>query len=71
MRNCQINGAIGLLLLKMRPDTPQLFEYITLENIKGQTKKVLEVSEWTQFYDLKDPQDIPLSYGDPYYFKKY
>ncbi|MBP6182115.1 glycosyl hydrolase family 28 protein [Flavobacterium sp.] len=64
MRNCQVDGASILLHLKMRPDTPQLYEFIRLENIKGQSKNGLVILGWKQFFDLKGRPDIPLSYGD-------
>ena len=64
MRNCQIDGATRMLWLKMRPDTPQRYEYIRVENIKGEAKTCLVVLGWKQFFDLKGRPDIPLSYGD-------
>jgi polygalacturonase len=64
MRNCKIDGASRLLWLKMRPDTPQRYEYIRVEDIKGAAKTGLAVFAWKQFFDLKGRPDIPLSYGD-------
>lgn len=64
MRNCQIDGATRMLHLKMRPDTPQRYEYIRVENIKGEAKNTLVILGWKQFFDLKGRPDIPLSYGD-------
>jgi polygalacturonase len=64
MRNCQIDGASRLLWLKMRPDTPQRYEFIRVENIKGEAKTCLAVFAWKQFFDLKGRPDVPLSYGD-------
>ena len=58
-----VNTASNLLWLKMRPDTPQVYEDITVENIKGRVRNVLLVRPWTQFYDLKDRKDIPMSYS--------
>ncbi|MBW7674788.1 rhamnogalacturonidase [Chryseobacterium chendengshani] len=52
-RNSTVNGASRLLHLKMRPDTPQHYEYITVENIKGNVKTFLYVKGWSQFFDLK------------------
>jgi polygalacturonase len=63
-RNSKVEGASRLLWLKMRPDTPQRYEYILVENIKGEAETGLAIFAWRQFYDLKDRQDIPLSYGD-------
>lgn len=54
----------NLLWLKMRPDTPQLYEYITVENIKGNVKNFILVAPWTQFYDLKGREDKPMSFSD-------
>ena len=48
----------------MRPDTPQLYEYITVEDIKGPVKNFILVAPWTQFYDLKGRKDSPMSYSD-------
>jgi hypothetical protein len=48
----------------MRPDTPQRYEYIRVEDIKGEAKNCLVVLAWKQFYDLKGRPDVPLSYGD-------
>jgi polygalacturonase len=64
MRNCKIDGASRLLWLKMRPDTPQKYEYIRVEDIKGSAKTGLAIFGWKQFFDLKGRPDIPLSYGD-------
>jgi hypothetical protein len=48
----------------MRPDTPQRYEYITVEDITGNGKNFLLVKPWTQFYDLKDRKEMPMSYSD-------
>jgi hypothetical protein len=37
----------------MRPDTPQHYEYITLDNIRGNVKTFLYIKGWNQFFDLK------------------
>ena len=54
VRNCTVNGSSHLLQLKMRPDTPQHYQYITYENVNGYTRDVLRVASWRQFFDLKD-----------------
>jgi len=64
MRRIQIKGAARLLWLKMRPDTPQHYEYITVEQIEGRVKEFLKIYPWTQYYDLKDRKDQPLSYAE-------
>ena len=48
----------------MRPDTPQHYEYISVEDIKGKIDSFININPWTQFYDLKDREDVPLSYAD-------
>lgn len=63
VRNCTIDHGRTLLLLKMRPDTPQNYEYITLDGIKGSGAGVFSVSRWTQFFDLQGREDKPMSYG--------
>ncbi|MFB6319613.1 glycoside hydrolase family 28 protein [Saccharicrinis sp. FJH54] len=64
MRNCHVSEAKRLLWLKMRPDTPQKYEYITVEDITGQAHSMIYVKPWTQFFDLKGREDVPLSYSD-------
>lgn len=63
LRRCSINNAQRLLWLKMRPDTPQNYEYVTVEDIKGDAKSFLYVKPWTQFFDLKGQTEMPLSYS--------
>lgn len=64
LRNCVGAGSSRVLWLKMRPDTPQRYEYILVENITGTVGYFFYVHPWTQFFDLKDRKDIPMSYGE-------
>ena len=64
LRRIKVDKANNLLWLKMRPDTPQRYEYITVESITGNAKNFLLVRPWTQFYDLKGRKDVPMSYSD-------
>ncbi len=64
VRNSLLSGAATLLWLKMRPDTPQHYEYIRVENITGEAERFLSLYIWTQFFDLKGREDIPMSYAD-------
>lgn len=64
MRNIRVNDAKRILWLKMRPDTPQNYEYITVENITGNAYSLIYVKPWTQFFDLKGKKEVPLSYSD-------
>ncbi len=63
LRRCIINNAHRLLWLKMRPDTPQNYEYITVEDIKGSASSFLYVKPWTQFFDLKGQVEMPKSFS--------
>jgi len=64
LRRIRVDEATNLLWLKMRPDTPQHYEYITVEDITGNASNFLLVRPWTQFYDLKDRKDTPMSYSN-------
>lgn len=64
LRRIKVTEASNLLWLKMRPDTPQLYEYVTVEDIEGDGKNFILVAPWTQFYDLKGRNTVPMSYSD-------
>ena len=62
VRRIQVKGIMQLLHLKLRPDTPQRYEYITVENVKGDiVGNFINVNPWTQFFDLKGRTDKPVS----------
>ncbi|SOE23038.1 Glycosyl hydrolases family 28 [Spirosomataceae bacterium TFI 002] len=63
-RNIKVNNAVRILWLKMRPDTPQKYEYITVDNVSGNARSLLYIKPWTQFFDLKGRPDVPVSYSD-------
>jgi len=63
MRHCIVKDAKRVLWLKMRPDTPQEYEYISVENIEGDAYSLIYVKPWKQFFDLKGRKDVPLSYS--------
>ena len=44
----------------MRPDTPQHYEYIRVENITGDCGSILYIYPWTQFFKPGD-RDLPPS----------
>jgi polygalacturonase len=52
-RRCTVNQAQRILWLKMRPDTPQNYEYISVEDITGNANTFIDINPWTQFFDLK------------------
>ncbi len=70
MRRCEATGSSNLLQLKMRPDTPQHYEYITIEDFKGKANRFLNLTEWRQFFDLQGREDIPMSYADHIVFQR-
>ena len=63
LRRCNVNNATRLLWLKMRPDTPQNYESILVEDIKGDASIFLYIKPWNQFFDLQGEKEIPLSYS--------
>ena len=61
IRNCHADNANRVIWLKMRPDTPQHYEYVTVENFTGKTGSFLVVRPWTQFFKPENREDMPLS----------
>ncbi len=61
IRNCKVEDVARLVHLKMRPDTPQKYEYITFENIHGSGSNCIYIKPWTQFFDLKGKETPPPS----------
>ncbi|MBQ7920189.1 MAG: exopolygalacturonase [Lachnospiraceae bacterium] len=64
VRRIKVGSGHNLLWLKMRPDTPQHYEYIFVEAVEGKVTNFININPWTQFFDLKGRADIPLSYAD-------
>ena len=64
LRNNTVDGAICVIRLKFRPDTPQHFEYINVENITGNSDSFLMIRPWTQFFNPEEREDMPLSQGN-------
>jgi polygalacturonase len=50
IRNCKMDNHAPILRLKMRPDTYQLYENITVENITGSCGTIIEMLPWKQFF---------------------
>ncbi|MBQ9357695.1 MAG: exopolygalacturonase, partial [Prevotella sp.] len=61
MRRCHADNTNNVLWLKMRPDTPQHYEYVRVENFTGRCRNFLLIRPWTQFYQMGDRPDMPLS----------
>lgn len=69
VRNCEVEPTCCLLRLKMRPDTPQHYQYITFEDLRGTCRQVLHIDSWRQFFDLKGRTEMPRSYADHITFR--
>lgn len=61
LRRCNVVKADRVLWLKMRPDTPQHYEYVTVEDLTGSCGSFLVVRPWTQFFKMQERPDMPLS----------
>jgi hypothetical protein len=61
LRNIHAEKVNRVLWLKMRPDTPQHYAYVRVENITGNTGSFLVVRPWTQFFKPEKRDDMPLS----------
>lgn len=64
MQNIRVSTGYNFLWLKFRPDTPQRYEHLLVENIEGKTANFININPWTQFYDNKGRTDMPISRGD-------
>jgi polygalacturonase len=54
MRRCRVGADVPLVRLKLRPDTPQLYENITVSEIVADGgQAIFDVKPWTQFFDLQ------------------
>lgn len=61
LRNSTVEGASRLMFMKMRPDTPQKYEYLTIDNVTGSVRTLVYIRPWKQFYDLKGRETPPIS----------
>jgi polygalacturonase len=54
VENCRVTGAINLLMLKLRPDTPQLYEDIHIRNITLDSDggRIVLIEPWSQYKNL-------------------
>lgn len=59
LRNCYAEQVNRVLWLKMRPDTPQHYEYVTVEGMTGRCTRMLFIQPWTQFFKPGDRQLPP------------
>lgn len=59
MRNCIMENNCPILNLKMRGDTFQIYENITIENITGKCGSIISLNPWKQFFDLAGSTEKP------------
>lgn len=72
MRNIRINNGYNLLWLKMRPDTPQLYEHILIKNVTGKVSSFININPWTQFSNIKNEASLKNgSYKKPHILLSY
>ena len=54
VRNCRVGAGVPVCRLKLRPDTPQLYENLLFENLTlNGAQAIFDVKPWTQFFDLQ------------------
>lgn len=63
LRRIRVNTGYNLLWMKFRPDTPQCYEHILMEDIQGKAAHFLNINPWRQFYDDGGRKDLPVSNG--------
>ena len=51
----------AMLWMKLRPDTPQRYEHVLVENVRGKAANFLNINPWSQFFDLQGRTDLPKS----------
>lgn len=64
LRDCNFKDTSHIVLFKMRPDTPQHYRNVLVENVKGDVKNGIQVYAWTQFYNKLERDDMPISRVD-------
>lgn len=54
VENCHVTGAMPVVRLKLRPDTPQCYEDFTFRNITVDNRRahLFDIQKWTQYFDL-------------------
>ena len=61
LRRCVSESAYTVLHLKLRPDTPQHYEFIRVEDISGRAGSILRIRPWTQYYQMEERENMPVS----------
>jgi alpha-L-rhamnosidase len=62
VRNARVGAGIPVVRLKLRPDTPQLYENLEFDTLTlDDAQAIFDVKPWTQFFDLaghEPPQSV-------------
>lgn len=61
LRHCISEAAYNVLHLKLRPDTPQHYEFIRVEDVAGKVGSILRIRPWTQYYQMEERENMPVS----------
>lgn len=59
LRDCKVETGCTILRLKMRPDTYQVYENITIDGVTGKCGSVIEMKPWAQFFNLEGDGEKP------------
>lgn len=59
LRRARCAGVHNVLRLKLRPDTPQHYQYVAVEDVSGTADIFFRMDTWMQFFDLKGRQGLP------------
>lgn len=71
MQNIRINNGYNLLWLKMRLDTPQLYEHILIKNVTGKVSSFININPWTQFSNIKNEASLKNGSDKPPFLLSY
>jgi alpha-L-rhamnosidase len=53
-RDCRVGAGVPVVRLKLRPDTPQVYENFVFERlVLNDAQALFDVKPWTQFFDLQ------------------
>ncbi len=63
LRRITVSTGYNMLWMKFRPDTPQCYEHVLIEDIRGRAAHFLNINPWRQFFDLQGREDLPVSAG--------
>ena len=61
VRRCFSEAAHNVLHLKLRPDTPQQYAFVRIEDMVGKTGSILRIRPWTQYYQMEERENMPVS----------